>query len=135
MPKINISSNYHSQIIDITKEVSNLIPTNFDGICHLFIQHTTCAITINENADEDVKHDILKMFDILAPWNKDFFRHYEGNSAAHIKSSLLGFSQTVPIKNGKLNLGTWQGIYFCEFDGPRQNRKILVQFVQENNDK
>ena len=134
MPKITIASNSHSQIIDITNDVNQIIPKNFSGICHLFVQHTTCAITINENADEDVKHDILKMFDVIAPWNKDFFKHYEGNSAAHVKSSLLGFSQTVPIINGQLALGTWQGIYFCEFDGPRQNRKVLVQFISEKND-
>ncbi|UDQ98575.1 secondary thiamine-phosphate synthase enzyme YjbQ [Lentisphaerota bacterium WC36G] len=131
MITINISSSNHSQIIDITHKVTKLIPKNFNGICHLFMQHTTCAITINENADEDVKHDILKMFDVIAPWNKDFFKHYEGNSAAHVKSSLLGFSQTIPIENGLLKLGTWQGIFFCEFDGPRTERQILVQFFTE----
>ncbi len=133
MLKIDITSNSHSEIIDITHELKKLVPVNFTGICHLFVQHTTCAITINENADEDVKHDMLKMFDSIAPWNKDFFRHFEGNSAAHIKSSLLGFSQTIPVFESSLALGIWQGVYFCEFDGPRQQRSVIVQFIGENN--
>ncbi len=120
-------------MIDFTQQLRNLIPKDFkSGICHVFCQHTTAGLTINENADFDVQHDLLEAMDQIVPWNNPLFRHFEGNSAAHLKASLTGFSQTVPIENGKLCLGTWQGIYFCEFDGPR-NRKVLVQFIEDRN--
>jgi secondary thiamine-phosphate synthase enzyme len=133
MEKINITTNKHSEMIDFTEEVNALIPQGFkSGICHIFCQHTTAGLTINENADPDVQRDLLAATEELVPWNNKLFRHFEGNSAAHLKASLMGFSQTVPIADGRLCLGTWQGIYFCEFDGPR-NRKVLVQFIEGHN--
>lgn len=98
------------------------------GICVLFVQHTTCGLTINENADPDVKSDMLGFLNRLIPQYDDHFRHFEHNSDAHIKSSLVGSSVTVPFENGKLCLGRWQGIYLCEFDGPRE-REILINFL------
>lgn len=128
MNTITVQSNKHSEMIDITREVEALIPAGIkDGICHLFCSHTTAALTINENADPDVRTDITRFFDKLIPWNDSLFNHFEGNSAAHIKASLMGFDQTIPIKDGRLVLGTWQGIYFCEFDGPKiRNVRITV---------
>jgi secondary thiamine-phosphate synthase enzyme len=120
----------HSEMVDITDEVSALLPSDMDdGLCVVFSTHTTAGITINENADPDVRLDIDKFLGELVPWNTLAFNHFEGNSAAHIKSSLLGFSQTIPVEKGRLRLGTWQGIYFCEFDGPR-TRNVLVSFVR-----
>ena len=133
MDKINVTTNNHSEMTNITRQVSDLIPKGFkSGICHVFCQHTTAGLTINENADPDVQHDLLAAGEQIVPWNNPLFRHFEGNSAAHLKASLMGFSQTVPVENGKLCLGVWQGIYFCEFDGPR-NRKVLVQFIKDYN--
>ncbi len=94
----------------------------------IFIPHTTAGVTINENADPDVVHDILKEINKIVPFN-DSYLHMEGNSAAHIKASLFGFSQQVIIEDGKLVLGTWQGIYFCEFDGPRR-RQVYVKIIE-----
>lgn len=97
-----------------------------DGICHLFVPHTTAGITINENADPDVVADMIRTLERLVPQEGNY-RHQEGNSDAHVKASLLGFSCEVPIEAGNLALGTWQGIYFCEFDGPRR-RKLKIGF-------
>ncbi|MGA1864393.1 MAG: secondary thiamine-phosphate synthase enzyme YjbQ [bacterium] len=115
--------------IDITREISKIVKESktTDGVCYVFIPHTTASITINENADPDVVSDIKKELEKIVPFD-DSYRHSEGNSAAHIKASLLGSSETVIIENGELVLGTWQGIYFCEFDGPR-TRKVLVKII------
>ncbi|MDD5698956.1 MAG: secondary thiamine-phosphate synthase enzyme YjbQ [Victivallaceae bacterium] len=129
MDKINIRTNSRSEMIDFTRQLSNLIPKSFkSGVCHVFCRHTTAGLTINENADPAVRHDLLAAAEQFVPWNNPVFRHLEGNSAAHLKASLMGFSQTIPVEAGRLCLGTWQGIYFCEFDGPR-NREVLVQFI------
>lgn len=112
-------------MIDITSKVEKLIPGKGEGICVCFTQHTTCGMTINENADPDVKSDMLGFLHRLIPQYEPNFKHFEHNSDAHIKSSIVGASVTVPFENGKLLLGRWQGIYLCEFDGPRE-RKILV---------
>lgn len=102
-----------------------------EGLCTVYCPHTTAAITINENADPDVQHDLkLALGDIFGRRDRPDFLHAEGNSHAHLKSSLVGASETIPISNGKLVLGTWQGIYFCEFDGPR-HRRFYVQIVGE----
>lgn len=108
-------------MVSITSEVSRLVKETGlkDGIMHVFVLHTTCGLTINENADPDVVHDLLYRLETLAPWKTGKDRHMEGNSAAHLKSSLLGSSVSVPVRSGRLVLGTWQGIFFCEFDGPR----------------
>lgn len=125
METIKVHSNQREEMIEITREVQNLLPETGEGICTLFTQHTTCGLTINENADPDVKHDMLLFLRESIPQYYTGFRHFEHNSDAHIKSSLMGSSVTIPFQNGKLLLGTWQGIYLCEFDGARE-RKVLV---------
>ena len=125
--EISIKTNKREELIDITDKVQEIVRASKieDGIAIIQIQHTTAGITINENADSDVKSDILKGLSIFD--NPDY-QHSEGNSPAHIKSSLIGSSVTIIIEEGNLQLGTWQGIMFCEFDGPR-NRKVLVEVI------
>ena len=127
MKRLDFSSSKREEMIEITREVKKLLSetASEDGICVLFTQHTTCGLTINENADPDVKSDMLGFLRKLIPQYYEDFKHFEHNSDAHIKSSLVGSSVTVPFENGKLLLGQWQGIYLCEFDGPRE-RQILV---------
>ena len=125
-----ISSFKKNQIIDITNEIHNIV-TNAnvcEGVCMVFVPHTTCAISINENADPDVKKDMILGLNNISPGNSEY-GHIEGNSDAHIKASLIGPSETIIIDKGKLILGMWQGIYFCEFDGPRE-RKVLVKILE-----
>ena len=119
-------------MIDITGQVRSAISASAisNGDVIVYCPHTTAAITINENADADVPHDVLLTLAELMPQNNPGYRHCEGNSDAHCKSSLFGCSEQVIIKNGKLNLGTWQGIFFCEFDGPR-SRKVHLQIRGE----
>lgn len=114
-------------MVNITENVRQAVRNSgvTDGIVTVFVPHTTAGVTINENADPDVVWDILYELDKIVPW-EDGYRHYEGNTAAHIKASMMGSSVTVIIENGRLLLGTWQGIYFCEFDGPR-NRKVIIK--------
>lgn len=121
---ITAASTKREEMIDITAKVESHLPDG-DGICVLFTQHTTCGLTINENADPDVKSDMLGFLKRLIPQYEPNFKHFEHNSDAHLKSSLVGSSVTVPFENGYLCLGRWQGIYLCEFDGPRE-RKVLV---------
>lgn len=99
-----------------------------DGVMYIYCPHTTAGITINENADPDVVHDMLMRLDEVYPWEHPKYRHAEGNSASHLKASTVGSSQVVFIQNGQLLLGTWQGVYFCEFDGPRK-RKYHVKIL------
>lgn len=115
-------------MVDITREIAKELPGSGNGVCVLFTQHTTCGLTINENADPDVKSDILGFLRRLIPQYEPNFKHFEHNSDAHIKSSLVGSGVTVPFEEGKLLLGRWQGIYLCEFDGPRE-RKILIKIM------
>ncbi len=121
-----IKTNARNELIDITFGVAAEIEKTDvkDGICTVFCPHTTGAITINENADPDVMSDIIMKMNKMIP-HREGYSHMEGNSDAHIKSSLFGNSKQIIVKNGKLQLGTWQGIYFCEFDGPR-NRNVWV---------
>jgi len=114
-------------MIDITRDVSAVVASSGirDGVCTVFIPHTTAGVTINENADPDVQRDILMEINKIVP-RQDGYRHAEGNSAAHLKSSLFGSSATVIVAGGRLCLGTWQSIFFCEFDGPR-TREVWVQ--------
>lgn len=123
---IQVSTGSHSEFIDITDKIESVIKKhNFqEGFCNIYIPHTTCGITINENADPDVKRDMLMELDRFVPLS-DGYHHMEGNSAAHIKSSLMGFSLNIPVLDGHLLLGTWQGVYLCEFDGPR-NRTVRI---------
>ena len=125
--QFTLQSSGRSQLIDITSRVREAVTASGirEGLCTIFIPHTTAAVTINENADPDVARDFLYELDKIVPW-QDGYRHAEGNSAAHLKSSLIGVSEQVLIENGRLMLGTWQGIYFCEFDGPR-TRRVLVR--------
>ena len=129
--KLNVNTSKHTQMLDITDKVQQAIDDSGvkDGICTVFIPHTTAAVTINENADLDVVRDFTMEINKIVPW-EDGYYHMEGNSAAHLKSSMIGFSEQVIIDNGRLVLGTWQGIYFCEFDGPR-NRKVYVKIMGE----
>ncbi len=117
------------EMIDITRQISEIIQKEKirEGICHIFVAHTTAAVTINENADPDVPKDMIGILDRLVPL-RGGYRHGEGNAAAHAKASLLGVSETVLIANGRLVLGAWQGIFFCEFDGPR-TRKVYVKTI------
>jgi len=126
-----VETSTQTELIDVTDSVREIVKKVGveDGICIVFIPHTTAAITINENADPSVVQDILMELNKIVPF-KNHYRHMEGNSPAHIKASLVGCSQTVLIESGKLVLGTWQGIFFCEFDGPR-NRKVYVKVISE----
>src|SRR4030042_1030593 len=126
--EFRVNSRQRCQMIDITNQVGSLVAQSgiADGDVIVYCPHTTAAITINENADPDVPHDILLTLNQLIPHHVAGYRHCEGNSDAHCKSSLLGCSEQVLLKNKSLNLGTWQGIFFCEFDGPR-TRRIIVQ--------
>ncbi len=125
-----VKSGQHTAMIDITREVKNLVRESGvkNGICVVYVPHTTAGVTINENADPDVIKDFLMELNKLVPL-ADGYHHIEGNSAAHIKSSMMGFSQTIIIEEGRLLMGTWQGIYFMEFDGPRI-RKIHVKIIE-----
>ncbi|HPQ69882.1 MAG TPA: secondary thiamine-phosphate synthase enzyme YjbQ [bacterium] len=125
--RLEVSTAAREQFIDVTARVQQALTTMGarDGVITVFVPHTTAGVTINENADPDVVHDILLALEKAVPDQRQF-RHGEGNSTAHVKSSLMGPSLQVLVQNGRLVLGTWQGIYFCEFDGPR-NRKLLVQ--------
>ncbi|UCF00291.1 MAG: YjbQ family protein [Planctomycetota bacterium] len=125
--ELHISSKNRDQMIDITSQVGSAVSKSgiSDGDVIVYCPHTTAAITINENADPSVPHDILLTLSELVPPHRAGYRHYEGNSDAHAKSSILGCSEQVLLKGGKLVLGTWQGIFFCEFDGPRSRRVVL----------
>jgi len=118
-------------MIDITREVGAVLKKSGmkSGVCRLFVPHTTAAVTINENADPDVPRDILAELDRMVPLD-DHYRHIEGNSAAHIKASLFGPSEVILVEGGDLVLGTWQSIFFCEFDGPR-TRRVMVRCVPD----
>lgn len=131
MQKFTIRTEEHNQILDITTIVQKSVDESEvkDGICYIFIPHTTAGITINEGADKDVSIDILETLDKLIPHNGDY-RHLEGNSDAHIKASLVGNSLALIVREGKLLLGTWQRIFFCEFDGPR-TRNIIVKVMED----
>ena len=129
MKLFTIKTSARFEMIDITGRVAALVRESGikQGICHTFVPHTTAAVTINENADPDVPRDILTALDHIVPLSKSY-RHAEGNSAAHIKASLFGASQTLLIDDGTLVLGTWQSLFFCEFDGPR-TRKVLIKLI------
>ena len=125
--EITIRTSGRTVLEDITSKIREVVQKSdiTDGICYVYVPHTTAAVTINENADPSVSRDIIYELNKIIPFS-DGYHHLEGNSAAHIKSSLIGVSEMIFIENGKLVLGTWQGIYFCEFDGPR-TRKVYVK--------
>ncbi|NLL76295.1 MAG: YjbQ family protein [Clostridiales bacterium] len=128
--EIPVRTNAHTQMIDITQEVKKVVTDSGvkSGICMIYVPHTTASVTINENADPDVVRDFIMEINKIVPW-EDGYRHMEGNSSAHLKASMMGFSEMVIIENGTLLLGTWQGIYFLEYDGAR-NRKVYVKIME-----
>ena len=121
MDQFQVETHARGEMVEITDRVRKLVRASgvHDGLCVVYCPHTTAAITVNENADPDVVHDMLLYLDRTIPQRQAGFRHGEGNSDAHLKSSLVGSSVTVLVESGELVLGTWQGVYFCEFDGPR----------------
>ena len=127
---LSVKSKKKTELIDITEAVQRGVTTQgIDaGFCMLFVPHTTAAVTINENADPTVREDILMVLNRVIPWDAAY-RHLEGNSPAHVKSTLVGASEMLAIENGRLVLGRWQGIFFCEFDGPR-SRQLHVHFLK-----
>ena len=129
--ELNVRTKNRTELQDITGPLARLLHESNvgDGLMVVFVPHTTAAVTINENADPSVQHDILTELNRLIPLQGSY-RHTEGNSDAHIKSTLLGSSQTIFIQGGRLALGTWQGVYFCEFDGPR-SRKVWVKIIPD----
>ena len=129
MDKISVPTRNRVQIIDITSKINVILADNqwLDGVLTLLVPHTTAGLTINENTDADVKRDMLMELKKIIPF-EDGYLHAEGNSAAHIKTAFIGSSETIIVENGKLQLGTWQGIYFMEFDGPRK-RSLYIKFL------
>ena len=129
MEKLRVKTSAVDELIDITSKIQQVIDNSQtkSGVCIVFVPHTTAGITINENADPSVRRDIIKELDVIVA-RDDGYEHSEGNSAAHIKASCFGFSENIIIENGILQLGTWQGIYFCEFDGPR-SREVWVKVI------
>lgn len=125
-----VRTSRRNQMIDITAQVAEAVTESGvqTGMVMVFCPHTTAAITINENADPDVPHDILLTLEAMIPQRREGYRHCEGNSDAHVKTSLVGSSEQVMILSGQLRLGTWQAIFFCEFDGPR-SRTVQVQIL------
>ncbi|MBW1895699.1 MAG: YjbQ family protein [Deltaproteobacteria bacterium] len=126
---ITVKTKEKTEFVDITRDVEGAIRSEGvqDGVCMLFVPHTTAAITINESADPSVKSDILMVLNKIVPW-KESYRHLEGNSPAHIKTSMIGASEFIAVEGGSLKLGTWQGVFFCEFDGPR-TRRVHIRLV------
>jgi secondary thiamine-phosphate synthase enzyme len=129
--KLDIKTNSRVEFKDVTSLVRQVLRGSdiHDGVCHIYVPHTTAAVTINEHADPDVGRDIIAGLERIVP-DGAAYRHAEGNSPAHLKAALLGHAATVLVENGDLVLGTWQGIFFCEFDGPR-NRKLYVKVVAD----
>jgi secondary thiamine-phosphate synthase enzyme len=131
MVTLQIRTTSRSQMVDITDRVAEALKSQGvqNGIAFVFVPHTTAGITINENADPDVVHDILFALDQCVPWRQNGYRHIEGNTAAHVKASMVGSSVSVLVRDGRMVLGTWQAIFLCEFDGPR-TRYVYVSALQ-----
>jgi secondary thiamine-phosphate synthase enzyme len=129
--KVDIKTHSRMEFQDITRTVREIVGDSgvASGICYIFVPHTTAGVTVNEHADPSVVEDIIAQLDKMVPQHGSY-RHLEGNSPAHIKASLMGDSEVLFIEDGKIVLGTWQGIFFCEFDGPR-NRHLLLKIIAE----
>lgn len=127
---LTVKTRAQTELVDITAEVGRLVADSGvrNGLCLVYVPHTTAGVTINENADPSVRNDLLMVLNQMVPWKADY-RHLEGNSPAHVKSTLVGASQTIAVDNGHLVLGTWQGVFFCEFDGPR-SRTVQVRILE-----
>ncbi|HHT73067.1 MAG TPA: YjbQ family protein [Firmicutes bacterium] len=136
METIEVRTKERTEFVPITHLVSEVVRGSgvMQGICVLSTGHTTAGLTVNENSDPDVIHDLIYLLERVAPWDDPHYRHYEGNSAAHLKSSLMGTSLTLIVDQGSLVLGRWQGIFLCEFDGPR-TRKVHMQVIPTDNGK
>ncbi|RUA03434.1 MAG: YjbQ family protein [Deltaproteobacteria bacterium] len=127
---LTVKTGAKTEFVDITRDINRLLTSDgsiTNGFCFLYVPHTTAAVTINESADPSVQADILDVLNDIVPFEAGY-RHLEGNSAAHAKSTLVGASEWIAVENSQLMLGTWQGVFFCEFDGPR-TRKVHVQLV------
>ncbi len=129
-PSFQVPTHQRDQMVEITDRVADTVRQAGvqNGSVMVYVPHTTAGITINENADPDVVHDMLKQLDQMVPRSQPFYRHAEGNSASHVKASMMGSSVTVLIRDGRLVLGTWQGVWFCEFDGPRTRQVHVAVF-------
>jgi secondary thiamine-phosphate synthase enzyme len=129
METLRVKTDRRTQLVDVTREVERAVAATgvASGVCHVYVPHTTAAVMINEHADPDVATDLEGVFDRLVP-HKGPYRHSEGNSDSHAKAVMVGASQMIFVEGGKLALGTWQGVFFCEFDGPRE-RKMWVKVV------
>jgi len=127
----SVRTSERNQLVEVTSAIERVVREAklADGMVIVHVPHTTAAVTINENADPDVKHDLLRKLSELAPHHESYYQHGEGNSDSHVKTSLVGPGITVLVEGGRLMLGRWQGIYFCEFDGPR-NREMWVKVVE-----
>ncbi len=128
---LRVKTNARTELVDITQGVQRLVAESGtrSGVCYIYVPHTTAGITINENTDPNVGRDILKELNKVIPFDDDY-GHSEGNSAAHIKSTLVGMSKSVLVEEGRLALGTWQAVFFCEFDGPRE-RRVMVKVMKD----
>jgi secondary thiamine-phosphate synthase enzyme len=128
MKEFTVKTGKHTEFVEITDRVQQAVEESGvkDGVCTVLVPHTTAGVTINENADPDVVADMIYALDKAVPWKDARYRHGEGNTAAHVKSSMMGHSVHVLVRDGKLQFGTWQGIFLCEFDGPR-TRKVWVE--------
>ena len=129
---LSVKTRDRTELVDITSDINRLVRKSGvgHGLCMLYVPHTTAAVTINESADPSLKSDMLMDLNEIIPWEANY-RHMEGNSAAHIKTTLVGSSELITIENNQLALGTWQGVFFCEFDGPR-SRKLHVRIMEEH---
>ena len=129
MDTFTVRTRGRTDLVDITSRVAQIVAESGvrEGVCLVYVPHTTAAVTINENADPTVRQDLEMELSKIVPWS-DGYAHSEGNSAAHIKSSLVGCSEAIPVSGGRLTLGTWQGVYLCEFDGSR-NRQVMVKVM------
>jgi secondary thiamine-phosphate synthase enzyme len=127
MKTLRIRSSQRVDLIDVTQEVTEVVRESgvTEGLCLVYVPHTTAAVTINENADPSVVRDLIAKLNDLVP-RDDAYTHSEGNSDAHVKSTLVGCSTAIPVQAGRLVLGTWQAVYFCEFDGPRQRQLVVL---------
>ena len=127
-----VKTGERTELIDITSAVQNMVSSSdvANGLCMLYVPHTTAAVTINESADPSVRRDIIMVLNQIVPWDADY-KHLEGNSPAHVKATMVGPSELVAVENSQLLLGTWQGIFFCEFDGPR-TRKIHIRMIPDH---
>jgi len=134
MPTITLSTSKKHELIDITSQVEEIVKNSKvkEGICFIYVPHATAAVTINENADPNIQTDIIKAVNKIVLEHDNYLHDsIDNNAAAHIKSTMIGVSEAIPINDGSLQLGTWQDLFFCEFDGPRSNRKVIVKVIKQ----